>query len=87
MERSSSDSHYQYRGVHGEMTLLSSNRKMRTLSPDVGGAETPISVDLLRALERSDDRPQEWTLDDEVRAIDRYTRFLKLAAKHMRSFV
>jgi len=42
----------------------------------------PISVDLLRAWERSEKKPEGWARHDAVRALDRYERFLRLAAMY-----
>lgn len=42
----------------------------------------PISVDLMRAWERSENKPDGWTHVDAVRALHRYERFLRLAAAH-----
>lgn len=41
-----------------------------------------VSIDLLRAFMRSDDVPKEWSIEDAQNAIERYERFLLLAAKH-----
>lgn len=43
---------------------------------------SPISVDLLRAWQRADDRRADWTADTAKKAICRYVRFLLLAARH-----
>jgi hypothetical protein len=42
----------------------------------------PISVDLLRAWERSETRPKSWTRTDAAQALRRYERFLCLIAAH-----
>lgn len=44
--------------------------------------KNPISVDLLRAWERSERKPEGWTHADAVRALRRYERFLCLVAAH-----
>jgi len=43
---------------------------------------SPISVDLLRAWERSETRPEGQTRDDAQRALHRYECFLLLVAAH-----
>ena len=41
-----------------------------------------ISVDLLRAADRSDSFPDDWSVERTYRALTDYERFLRLAAKH-----
>lgn len=45
-------------------------------------AADPISTDLLHAWERSEKKPEGWTYEDATRALDRYERFLRLAAAY-----
>lgn len=42
----------------------------------------PISIDLLKAYERSDAKPAGWNTNDAERALLRYEKFLLLAAKY-----
>jgi hypothetical protein len=44
--------------------------------------EQVISVDLLEAARRSDTFPADWSEDRTRAALDRYAKFLRLAAKH-----
>jgi hypothetical protein len=55
---------------------------MFTLLTSFTNSGSPISVDLLRAWERSETKPEGWTHADAVRALHRYEHFLRLAAAH-----
>ncbi len=50
--------------------------------PTTHQAIRPVSVDLLRAWQRSDKKIPEWTLENAARAANRYERFLLLVAAH-----
>jgi hypothetical protein len=43
---------------------------------------SPVSIDLHRALARSDSKPADWTLERGVAACRNYERFLLLVARH-----
>jgi len=45
-------------------------------------ADAVISVDLLRAAGRSESFPKAWTDEKRRRALDRYEKFLRLAARY-----
>uniref|UniRef100_UPI003F494439 glycine-rich domain-containing protein n=1 Tax=Cupriavidus necator TaxID=106590 RepID=UPI003F494439 len=48
--------------------------------PTTHQAIRPVSIDLLRAWQRSDKKIPEWTLENAAMAADRYERFLLLVA-------
>jgi len=50
--------------------------------PSLAPSDNPISADLLRAWDRSEHKPADWTLADASRALRRYERFLHLVAAH-----
>ncbi len=66
--------------------LASADGRVMT-STNTGGMETAvpnttITVDLIESARRSDHFPKEWSATKVQRALDRYTRFVLLAARH-----
>jgi uncharacterized protein DUF1399 len=53
-----------------------------TTATAVPASGAAISVDLLRAAGRSESFPKEWSEEKRRRALDRYGKFLRLAAKY-----
>lgn len=47
--------------------------------------ETLVSVDLMKASYRSDSFPQEWTHEQREKALQRYSKWLKLKVRHPQS--